>query len=50
VFPTSAFHGLSKAQFDASGLMIRAWEKMGWVTQVRRPTGDQILRKLGRGD
>jgi fatty-acid desaturase len=50
VFPTSAFHGLGKAQLDASGLMIRAWEKMGWVTQVRRPTSDQILRKLGRGD
>jgi len=50
VFPTSAFHGLGKMQLDASGLMIRAWEKMGWVTQVRRPTSDQILRKLGRGD
>jgi stearoyl-CoA desaturase (Delta-9 desaturase) len=50
VFPTSAFHGLGKAQLDASGLMIRAWEKMGLVTQVRRPTSDQILRKLGRGD
>ena len=32
------------------GRWLRAWEKMGWVTQVRRPTSDQILRKLGRGD
>ena len=48
VFPTSAFHGLGRKQFDASGMVISTWEKMGLVTKVRRPTSDQILRKLNR--
>jgi stearoyl-CoA desaturase (Delta-9 desaturase) len=46
VFPTSAFHGLSPSQFDISGLLIRSWEKMGLVRNVRRPSSDQIARKL----
>jgi stearoyl-CoA desaturase (delta-9 desaturase) len=48
VFPTSAFHGLGRTQVDVSGLVIRGWEKLGWVTDVRRPTSDQIVRKLKR--
>ena len=48
VFPTSAFHGLGRTQIDVSGLVIRGWEKLGWVTDVRRPTSDQIVRKLKR--
>ncbi|HET6849516.1 MAG TPA: acyl-CoA desaturase [Gaiellales bacterium] len=48
VFPTSAFHGLGRTQIDVSGLVIRSWEKLGWVTDVRRPTSEQIVRKLKR--
>ncbi len=48
VFPTSAFHGLGRTQIDVSGLVIRGWEKLGWVSNVRRPTSEQIVRKLQR--
>ena len=48
VFPTSAFHGLGRKQVDVSGLVISGWEKMGWVRKVRRPTAEQITRKLSR--
>jgi stearoyl-CoA desaturase (Delta-9 desaturase) len=48
VFPTSAFHGLTPSQFDISGLLIRGWEKAGLVRNVRRPTAEQISRKLMR--
>lgn len=48
VFPTSAFHGLGRKQIDVSGLVIAGWEKLGWVTDVRRPSSDQIMRKLKR--
>jgi stearoyl-CoA desaturase (delta-9 desaturase) len=48
VFPTSAVHGLSPAQFDISGLLIRSWERIGLVRNVRRPTPEQINRKLSR--
>ena len=46
VFPTSAFHGLSWRQPDLSGLLIGVWEKLGLVRNVRRPSADQIIRKL----
>jgi len=46
VFPTSAVHGLGWRQLDLSGLVIWTWEKAGLVRNVRRPTADQILRKL----
>jgi fatty-acid desaturase len=45
VFPTSAFHGLGWRQIDLSGLVIAAWEKVGLVRNVRRPTAEQIGRK-----
>ena len=48
VFPTSAFHGLGRKQVDVSGLVISGWEKLGWVRKVRRPTAEQITRKLSR--
>ena len=47
VFPTSAFHGLSWRQVDLSGWVIAAWEKIGLVRNVRKPTTEQIGRKLG---
>jgi stearoyl-CoA desaturase (delta-9 desaturase) len=48
VFPTSAFHGLGWRQLDVSGMVIASWEKLGWVRKVRRPTAEQISRKLSR--
>jgi len=47
VFPTSAFHGLGWRQIDLSGLVIAAWEKVGLVRNVRRPSAEQIGRKRG---
>jgi stearoyl-CoA desaturase (Delta-9 desaturase) len=46
VFPTSAFHGLSWRQVDLSGLLIATWARMGLVRNVRRPSAEQIGRKL----
>ena len=46
VFPMSAFHGLSWRQVDLSGWMIAVWEKIGLVRNVRKPTTEQIGRKL----
>ena len=46
VFPTSAFHGLSWRQVDQSGWMIAVWKKIGLVRNVRKPTTEQIGRKL----
>jgi stearoyl-CoA desaturase (Delta-9 desaturase) len=46
VFPTSAFHGLSWRQIDLSALVIAGWEKIGLVRNVRKPTSEQIGRKL----
>jgi stearoyl-CoA desaturase (delta-9 desaturase) len=46
VFPTSAYHGLRPTQIDVSAIVIHTWEKMGLVTKVRRPTTEQISRKL----
>jgi len=33
---------------DISGMLIASWEKVGLVRNVRRPTRDQIARKLSR--
>ena len=46
VFPTSAFHGLSWRQIDLSAWVIAGWEKIGLVRNVRKPTSEQIGRKL----
>jgi stearoyl-CoA desaturase (Delta-9 desaturase) len=48
-FPTSAFHGLSWRQFDLSGIVIGLWAKLGLVWDVRRPSPEQIGRKLAPG-
>lgn len=44
-FPTSAFHGLEKKQFDPSGIVIRGLEKLGLVWDVKRPKEEEIRRK-----
>lgn len=52
-FPTSAFHGIKRWQawLDPTGWVIRAWEKVGLVWNVRRVSEKQIASKLpGAGD
>lgn len=34
--PAAAFHGLTPYQIDISGMVIRAMEALGWVTNVQR--------------
>lgn len=41
-FPKSAFHGMRWYQFDLSGLIIRAFEALGLVTDVQRVSDDAI--------
>ncbi|MFY9265231.1 MAG: fatty acid desaturase [Solirubrobacterales bacterium] len=45
-FPTSAKHGLLGRQFDPSYLFIKGLEKTGLAWNVRRPTDEQVQRKL----
>lgn len=41
-FPTSAFHGLHWWQFDLSGVLIRIFEKLGFVWKVQRVHSDSL--------
>ncbi len=45
-FPTSAYHGLTRRQLDLSGAVIGLLERLGLVWNVRRPSSEQIDRKL----
>jgi len=44
-FPSSAVHGLRKAQVDISGFVIVTMEKLGLVRNVRRTSDKQIAAK-----
>ena len=44
-FPTSAQHGLQRTQFDPSYMVIRCFEKLGLVSNVKRPRDEQIAAK-----
>ncbi len=44
-FPTSARHGLRRTQIDPSYAMIRLFEKLGLVWNVKRPKPEQIAAK-----
>ena len=44
-FPRSAFHGLHWWQFDLSGYIIRALERLGLVHDVYRISPDMITRR-----
>ena len=46
VFPSSAKHGLLRNQFDAAWQMIRFFEWLNLISQVRTPTAEQIQLKL----
>jgi stearoyl-CoA desaturase (delta-9 desaturase) len=41
-FPMSARHGVERRQLDTSAALIRLFERLGWVTQVRWPTALQL--------
>ena len=42
--PTCARHGVRRAQIDISARLIWAFEKLGWVWQVRWPTPQRLAR------
>jgi stearoyl-CoA desaturase (delta-9 desaturase) len=45
-FPTAAFHGMGKTQIDLSGILIWSLEKMGLAWNVKRPTEEQLAKRL----
>ena len=47
-FPTSAKHGLGRAQFDPSYVLIRAMERLGLARNVKRPRPSDMAGKLAR--
>jgi stearoyl-CoA desaturase (Delta-9 desaturase) len=47
-FPTLARHGVDPGQFDTSARLIRWFEQLGWITQVRWPNQLQLdARRVG---
>ena len=44
-FPTSARHGIGKGQLDLSALVIRGFERLGWVRNVKLPNPKQLDAK-----
>jgi stearoyl-CoA desaturase (delta-9 desaturase) len=47
--PTCARHGLDRHQPDASAGLIRLFERLGWVTDVRWPDPERVNRRRFRG-
>ncbi|NDL58488.1 acyl-CoA desaturase [Phytoactinopolyspora mesophila] len=43
--PTSARHGVLKGQIDSSARLIKIFEKLGWVWDVRWPSEERIQGK-----
>lgn len=48
-FPTSAFHGLRRREFDVGGLLIRTLERTGLAWEVVRVTPERQRQKLVSG-
>ncbi|MFI5046775.1 MAG: acyl-CoA desaturase [Acidimicrobiia bacterium] len=44
-FPKLARHGVDPGQFDTSAVMIRLFERLGWVTNVRWPDPVQLAAR-----
>jgi stearoyl-CoA desaturase (Delta-9 desaturase) len=44
-FPTSAIHGLGRGEFDLSGVVISALERMGLVWDVQRISPERLASK-----
>lgn len=48
-FPTSARHGIGRAQFDMSGSLISMFQKLHWARGVKSVTAKQIVsKKIGK--
>jgi stearoyl-CoA desaturase (delta-9 desaturase) len=45
--PTAARHGVLRGQIDSSARIIWAFEKLGWVRDVRWPSPERIAMKQG---
>ncbi|MFH8464929.1 acyl-CoA desaturase [Streptomyces sp. NPDC017991] len=43
--PTSARHGVDRGQLDPSAAVIRAFELIGWVSDVRWPTPERVTAR-----
>lgn len=43
--PRSARHGLLRGQWDSSARLIRCFKQLGWATEVRWPSSDDIGRR-----
>jgi stearoyl-CoA desaturase (delta-9 desaturase) len=48
-FPTSAIHGLARSEFDISGLLISAMERLGLVWDVQRVGAERLASKAIAG-
>ena len=44
-FPTSAIHGMGEGEFDVSGLVISALERVGLVWDVQRISPERQAAK-----
>jgi stearoyl-CoA desaturase (delta-9 desaturase) len=44
-FPGSAIHGLGRRQIDVSAGIIRGLERLGLVSEVKRPTAERMARR-----
>jgi len=44
--PTVARHGVLTRQFDITAEILRVWERMGWVRDVRWPKPERVAAKL----
>jgi stearoyl-CoA desaturase (delta-9 desaturase) len=47
-FPALARHGCDRGQLDPSAALLKAFEHLGWVSHVRWPNPEQLIRKLAR--
>jgi stearoyl-CoA desaturase (delta-9 desaturase) len=43
--PTSARHGVDRGQLDPSAAVIRLFERLGWVHDVRWPSPDRVAAR-----
>ncbi|MER5886709.1 acyl-CoA desaturase [Streptomyces sp. NPDC001941] len=43
--PTSARHGVDRGQLDPSAAVIRVFERLGWVSDVRWPSRDRVAAR-----
>ncbi|MDR7301404.1 acyl-CoA desaturase [Haloactinomyces albus] len=46
--PTCARHGVGRGQLDTSARVIRIFEQLGWVHQVRWPTPQRLAKRTPR--